>query len=868
MQWRRNVLAKYGPEQAEVIGLLPEVRHGRVGFKVMPDASALPSITVDRTSSEQLRVSFTPTNGRPHTLTTDALPTLDVVSATAYHALAHIGWDSTALIAHRDVFDGPVQVSLDRVDPSGRVTRVATLPADSTGYADQGLEDGRPVSYEVSLVDALTGSEPLYRATAWINGVGQLPVMIPVHPTNVTAPVTPAPELDQLYVSLGVDELSYDGTGLPARQLHNRIVTLLEQAPGVAVVDRAGLLGFAQADLARPLALAGEKHAGQPAQVQLRLVDATGPEGEALALWMTDLAAGQAHRLAVGSVDEVEPQADIFLTALRNALASRLPADLPDTPHPDRAPGLIVVGPIFPVEQMGLYYTADELADQIARSADQANPDLPVVTRRFWIRDTGQDERAIDVSSLGDAVLVVGRVWRSDGPMPGVTLHALDADTGRLVGRFTADTLDPSQVRAFGQWCAELRTADGVPFGTSALLQAEASLVPIHPAWRAALAAESPDQTPSLPTYPGLASGQPGPVIAFGLPVPTSLSGLQQARLRSEKDPLFLLRPCIAPRHPLLFDDWVNAYAEYIKADVKAFLDGFERIRQLQSATQEPLRPRVIVRGESRFTGGSVIPPGASGLRVTPAALNVQTFFPMGAAGQPMVDYRTELSEAFRHRPWAMSHVWRRVPATMADPFLRAELFGVDDGRYQRLVMPDKPAPLARFIAADLLTRLNNREAYNYRRQALERASLALNELVRMDSRQLTDEQKGWATHAVLTLVYVNDPGAIQQLYDSGFRQRYLSIEPELQNDVMRMLVDRVGPEAWRWAGELTAIDWPTFCWRSVEEAQWAANDRNSPLPEPARLSLRSWIDQPSLSQEENPIVITAFGPVPDSPSH
>ena len=185
---------------------------------------------------------------------------------------------------------------------------------------------------------------------------------------------------------------------------------------------------------------------------------------------------------------------------------------------------------------------------------------------------------------------------------------------------------------------------------------------------------------------------------------------------------------------------------------------------------------------EHVFTGENTVPP-ASGLRVTPAGLVVNTFFPMGTAGQPMIDYRKDLSEAFRARPWLMAQAWKQVKPAIADAFLKGELYGVEDGRYQRLVLPDKPAPFPTYVAADLLKGIGNHEGQNYRQRALERATTALKELLALGGRNLTSMEKQWATDALLVLVYEQDPGAIDQLKDRRFRDRYFEVPDAMKAD-------------------------------------------------------------------------------------
>ena len=152
------------------------------------------------------------------------------------------------------------------------------------------------------------------------------------------------------------------------------------------------------------------------------------------------------------------------------------------------------------------------------------------------------------------AVLVVGRVWTGREPLPGVSLHAIDAPSGRLIDRFTSDRLDPEAMRTFAQWCGALRLlGDTLPMAhpDSPLLAAESSLDPIQPVWRQAL----PEQPqPRSVMGIGQASDASDPdavVVAFGIPLPAALGGLGEVTRRPREHPLYALRPYVAPQHPV-----------------------------------------------------------------------------------------------------------------------------------------------------------------------------------------------------------------------------------------------------------------------------------------------------------------------------
>lgn len=851
MVWESEVLQSAGASNGSVVGAVPYTITRGLDYRLTPDETGFSSVSHSVGSYDPAGrargVTFTPQGSSKQVLVAEAPPGIVDITVTAYNGRVHLGWDSMGLIAGLERYDGTVQIAVNRVDAQGETTQIALLPPDSTGFTDTGLADREAVSYELALVHSGdTVSDALVRADAWIKGHGVLPVLVPCPNTQTTARVVPGSGLDRLYVSLGVPELSYTGTGIPALKINDRLEESLSQTPGVAVVNRAALRCFVGADTGEVLFGPMRGVVGSPAQVKLRLVDYTGPDGEGLSLWASDLATGRTNMLARTDADDALEQTGLFVAALQTYLETRLLEENAEAASGGEMPRLVIVGPIYPVDQPDLYYQTKTLAEQLAGAGDQANGELAVVTRRFWLDDTQQNPRAIEHTSMTGTVLIVGRAWTGEDASPGVSVEAIDAISGRQIDHFTAESLTPEAVRAFAQWCGTLRLPAGVePTGVSPLLAAETALTPIHPVWRDALAEQGGASASMSFPIAGSKPGDEGAVLSFGMPLPPGLGGVQTLTKRDRAHPLHALRPYVAPQRPLTFDKWVRAYAAYIEADCSSFIAGFERVAQLQKTSAGPVKPYLIIRGEHKYTGEFTLPPSAAGMRVTPEALSVREFFPMGAAGQPMVEYRDGLSETFRDRPWAMAHAWKLVGPVAADPFLKSELYGVENGRYARMVFPEKPVPFHTYVAADLLAKIGKGEGQNYRGKALTTASKALAELIDLGGRQLTTEHKQWATDALLVLVYERDPGAIQNLSDKRFRDRYFSVEPAMQTDVMRMLIDCAGPVAWEWANEFDAVDWQTFSWRSTDEMDTATRAMASLIPEETRTQLRAWLEMP-----------------------
>ncbi len=874
MQWVGRELDRAGALSKQVVGIRPEVRGDRLDLRTVPGDQSFSSVSgawVKNTHAGISRVmNFTPTNGQAQSATVATPPTLTGVSATAYDGRVHVSWDSTALLAGLDRYVGQLQIAVRRIDARGNETLIAELPTDGMGYTDTDVSNGTEVSYEVSLVQTNAGgAAPTVNAAAWVQGHGGLPVLISFPVSTTTARIAPEPLLDRLFVSLGPNELSYADSGPASVAIQQRLAEVLEQAAGVSVVDRAAMRWFASVGAGMRPTQTGLTRFGRPAQVLLRLVDSTGPDGDRLSLWVTDNATGASRRLATTPANEAIEQADVFINALRSYLQPRVPSDMADAPAtaPGEVPRLVVVGPIFPVQQPGVYHHGEALTAQLAEAADQAAGELPVVTRRFWIRDTQQNPASPDLAGLDGAVLVVGRAWSADVPQPGVSLRAIDATTGRVVARFESDSMTPEAVGEFADWCASLKTVPAPDIlGESPLLLAEVSLAPIHPVWQRHLPNTISSANPGTSVFARASTAEDAAVVSFGLPLPSALSGKQAVVLCDPGDPLYMLRPYVAPQHPLAFDDWTRAYAGYIEADTEAFIAGFEQVRRIQQVDPGDFRPRLILRGEYRFVGDGVIPAGAGGMRVTPTGLNVRTFFPMGVAQQPMIDYRQAHSESFKANPWLMSQAWSKVNPAVSDPFLRGELFGVSDGRYERMEPLTKPAPFATYIAANLLAHRGNREAYNYKQKALALASQALAELTARGGSSLNAEQMQWSTDALLVLIYEKDPGTITQMSDSRFRKQYFKPAPGAQADALRMLVDRAGPAAWEWAQDFDSVDWPSFCWRSYEEMDAAVRSETCPMPEADRVAISRVWQAAEESGEDDETDIAAYSPDPIEP--
>jgi len=868
--WAAKEIDRRGKPGSEVVGAAPYAVGDRLDARLTPNETSFASVSLSWDPSTQNRrvgtLRFTPESGRPQALTLDSPPVLENIWATAYDGQILLSWDSKALLAGLNRYESEIGIEVRRVTAEGEVARIAQLPADAEHFIDETVENGQRVSYEIRLIQAgINGADPVVRADAWVQGHGLLAVLAAYPFEEQTAWVSPESGLSKLHVSIGLSELAYSNTGLPGVQIRNQLVALLSQIQSVVVIDRASLQGFFLADHAVSIAQSLRQAGGAPAQVQLRLVDSTTNQGERLALWATDIASGRTTLLAEADAGGAADHADAFINALGTYIEPRLPKATPDEPGPGEAPRHVVVGPIYPVDQLELFYGSEALVEQLAQAGDLAQPDLPVVTRGFWMSDTRQAPDRIDTSALQGAVIITGRAWSGEDALPGVSLRAIDAATGELIDRFDTERLTPQSVRDFAEFCGTLRVRGGaIANAGSPLVKAEQTLLEIHPVWLEHSSTASDDSGMSLFSNGDESSGAGRPVLSFGLALPASLTGQEGVTFLDPDHPLSALRPYLAPQHPLSFDRWAQVYADYLEADSTAFIRGFDQVRRAQQAKPGPVKPHLMIRGEHKFTGEDTIPAGAGGYRVTPAAICVRSFFPMGAGGQPMIDYRHDLSQQFKQHPWASYHAWKQVKRGIAEPFIKGELFGVREGTYDRLVYPEKPAPLSSFAAAKLLARMGLGAAASYEKKAKITAALALKELIAGGAGGLSNEETKWATDALLVLAFERDPGVIEQLSNPGFRKRYLKVESDAQTDVLRMLVDQVGPKAWDWAGDFESVDWSTFLWRSADEMDRVTRAKSDLIPQDTLEGLRAWLDVETsngATDSNAPDLGTATGP-------
>jgi hypothetical protein len=819
-----------------VRGVVPHWTGQTVGHRFLPPDGQLVEYAASPTPANGAtagRVLFrTAEDGPVQTLELPDVPAPGPIEVTPFDSAVRIAWRADRLAEQASAFASPVAVAVYRQSEGGSRQRIATVPLSQGAYDDTSAVNGMPYRYSVALTSAGNPDvPPLIRAGAFVVGHGRIPVLLPVEPdAAVPHAVIPNPQLSTLNVSLAHAELAYAHTCDAAIAVMQAVRDDLRERPGVRIIERGALVRT------RAGGVAAERRElpGLPAQLQLRVLDASSAEGLSVELWAIDTAGGEAQRLFAAPVDAVDPGA--FVAALRPLLHRRqAPAGAQvarNTP-----PAQVVFARLDPLDQPEPYAGAADLAADLAQR----------VARRGHVRPIALAARPVpgaDPLSTPGTVLVTGRAWSgNDGPS--VLLQAIDAATGEHLGSFRADRIDDDAEARLAAWCAGLRIAStldaAATFATrSPLLESEARLKWLHPVWQSL--ASQPQATAAnsagLPPLPGSRT------VTFnvGLPVPAAIAGFAPAQRRPADDPLAPVRPFVGATNPPGFDHWIAGYAAYIANDYRAFVRGIEQLSAASRGGGGNITPALIIRGERRpFTGTltTAIPPLRDAV-----ALNVRGVLPAGPRNEPLIDYGRELRQTFAQRPYAAHHAWRNVSRELADPFLRGVLLGVHNGTYGR---PDMnftlPPDLPQFLAAVALADNGNTQAAAFRRRAVEVATSTYGELQQRGMIDLDPRQSRYVTNTLLILAYENDPTALAALRDPQVLTRYIQPPPGVAADTLRLLLDRVGPVAWDWAAERRDIDWHAFLWRSPDEMQHVASRLAHALPDDLRQHLHAMFD-------------------------
>jgi hypothetical protein len=212
-----------------------------------------------------------------------------------------------------------------------------------------------------------------------------------------------------------------------------------------------------------------------------------------------------------------------------------------------------------------------------------------------------------------------------------------------------------------------------------------------------------------------------------------------------------------------------------------------------------------------------------------------------------------ELAALFDEHPWAAYHVWQEVPAFLALPFLKAQLLGVRDENYGSLPSIDRPPVLRDYIAGALLAELGHSLAAAYRSRALKEATIVLNVLDEKRPQRLSSQERRDATNGLLIMLVENDARAINLLRDPALLEQYIRVNDQQGAETLRLLLDRLGPVAWTWAGSQPRIEPTRMLWRSEEELRQSAEMMPEGFLSPLQAQMEAWEGAESYREATTP---------------
>lgn len=813
-------------------GLLPVVEESGLSFRMLPSESAFTDVSQREetlpgqpvTASMAFRLDG---DSSVQMLSAQGPPGIEQLLAMPFDRAVRLSWDNTMLLSHRERYADDIALGIYRQQGDGPSELIATLPVDATSYTDRDVRNGMNYTYAVEVNSAAApGSAPLLKVDAWAAGVGQLAVMVKAAPMVRSSAVLPDPSLSRLHVALARPELAYEETDRVLIDATDQLARVLIADSGVTLIDRGALEtaletgGTAKAPLP-----------GSPAHVELRFVDEHRAEGDRLRLWATDLVTGQATDLGAIPITSdpavLSAQSAGRVAAVRDYLAPRRrDREVGGLGYSD-PPRRIVLGSILPADQLWMHFGFEALRDDLAAALRDRLTDRQIIVDGDTL-----------ATPTANGVLLIGRVWTDANHDPGLTVRAVSLTTGRVIDTFRVERVTPMTAGAFAVWAQGLELpAEAMPDTPSPLLAAEAALPAIHPVHLAMASTSRPSSFSG-----GLPLASPGAVtMSVGLPLPRRLGPYTEPSHRADEDPLATVRPYVAHQTPLLFEDWSAAYADYIAQDFEAFRQGIIEINGILRARQGSVMPRLYVRGEPIFTGSE--PVNARGaLPSTPLAIVTQPYLQAGASERPLINYRSDLSEAFQAQPYMMSMVWAQVPDELRDAFLRAELYGVENGRMKKLLDPKRPPPFQQYVAAALLGDMGHSVAEGWRRQAIKVSAYVLGKLEDDSSIALDSTGRRYAVDSLRILLYENDPGAIRAISNPGFRARFFEVPAGQEADALRLLTDRLGPAGWQWAGEQPRLAWEDFRWRDIDEMRRVSDGLADALPVTLQDHLDQWV--------------------------
>lgn len=795
-------------------GVIPVWKDGSISYRVIGPATAFEDVVQQ---DDVLTFQLADEAGM-HWIDLPQPPRPRAMIVTPYDHETRLSWNNQSLVANQDQYHGKVAITIYRTMLDGPTQSIGSVPITVHGFIDAEPPQDIPLRYHIAVTCAAApGIKPLLRADAFLTGTGRFPVLLRCDPRTDAKSITTNPALKHLNIAIGKDELVYPETDRTAIQLQQRILRSLLDNPHVRIFDRH---------------MQTSNLSAVPTQIVLRLVDRLTPNGTQLDLWATDLVSGQTTRLT--DTPKAEDDKDAIL-ALQNYLNPRLRDQPPQIIGDDSVVPVetLTFDPLIPALQARRFYDNDRLIDQLTNILRHKFPEVKIISSP----PTG-----------GESTLRIrGRSWAELNGQVGLSLRATNSGSGQVIGIWSTTAANSQSLASCATWIGTLTVSPPLLNNNrSELVGAERSIKPIHPVWRS-FAANGTSLPPTTPT-PTIRWAD---VFAFGATLPTQLRIGEMAARHSNTEPIATIRPYTAPSWPPMFEQWIDNYARYLQEDFAAFQDGITQWNLAFQGNQKNVVPHIIVRGKHKKIGGLMLSQIGRIDGRSELALNTRTFLPVGEAKQPLIDYHHDLSRFFRDNPWTAYLAWKMVPSNLSEPFLKVELLGIkSDGGFNKIHTPIQPPPPHQYVAAKILADAGNPLAINYQKQTLALAARDFNSLIQNKGRR--QQQR---TYSLYILLIENDPGTVEKLSAPSFRDQYLTATDKTITDLMRLLLDRVGPGAWGWKHSENSVQWDRFRFRSLEEVHMVYRQFANMLSPPLRQQLRSFLEDdppPTIFQSEH----------------
>ncbi|WP_432797722.1 hypothetical protein [Poriferisphaera sp. WC338] len=847
-RWREDVmeyaLGREGKALSEQPGgVIPVGGTSAVSVKMLPSESAFadveeqPQFGPDGEITNQI-LTFRPAGQ-------DQIQMLELPSAappknlvvTPYSDFIQLGWDNRDLVAGLDAYGEPIAVAVYREGGSESKRLIEVLDPKLSSYTDTRVSPNASYRYELKVTSAATpGGAPVLRTKTWIAGMGVIPVLIKHAPTTDGNWTMTDLQLQKLNISLGMNELCYEETGLAAVKAMDKVIAMLKGDERIAFIDRPLVQSYyAGGQSAFGGSSTDKTWLGMPGHIQIQFVDHCAATGNQLQLWLSDLVGETRTKIYEAKAADLDPNEVVM--ALSAYLQPLLRTDGKAAGEVTREqPEKVVLQPLIPVQQHERFMYADEIGKRIATGLGEAYG-------AEGLEDRNQAKGGNGATMAQQTTLAIGgRVWTNGDGTDGLSLHAVDVATGEMVDSLQIVVIDGDLEADVAAWSREIKVAKltNGPRRMTDMVKVERDLGPLHPVWQRLGNGEKAQMRSGRrrPMAEGMKS------YSFGLKMPASLQPYQGERVRNATEELAGVRPYVAPEFPLMFDEWTKVAAQYIEADHAAYKRGIEALNADAEKFEGMLLPRIYVRGREVYSAHEPMAirsnsPISSELWITANVLK------LGDSRESVLQYHQDLVKLIRRNPWAMSQAFKHVKQTeVASPLLKILLHGLDDqGRYKRLDLKQKiPPRFEQYAAAAVLVNHGHGQALRMLKEAGE---ISRGGIYRVENgRNLSSNNRRLVTDAVYGLLYANDSYAIGKINDQRFRDQYMD-KSMVNADSYRMMIDRCGPGALGWKDYRELVNWREFIWRDANEMRSVTDEFPELFERDHYVQLRTWLNAP-----------------------